>query len=294
MNPVKPPPIAAYYGWLARAQDALAAAGLPGRRGHAVHRRLAGADGTVSDHVLDERLLEAVAWPAASPAPTVLDAGCGLGGTSFFLHERLRGPTVGVTLSPAQCARAVREAERRGVGGACRFAVRSYDGDLRDLLPGGADLVVAIESLAHASDPAATIARWAAILRSGGRLAVVDDMPLDSLARGDADFADFRAGWLAPAPAAAAAIREAMTAAGLRIVADVDLTPAMPRRSPAALARRLAATRLARAAIGWTPAGVLLAAWHGGLALERLYARGLMRYGVIVAERSVTPTPAPA
>src|SRR4029453_12219333 len=93
--------------------------------------------------------------------PRVLDAGCGLGGTTFYLHADRGGRYDGITLSADQRARAEREALRRGVADACRFHVRSYDDDLRALAPDGVDLVIAIESLAHAPDPPRPLAHLA-------------------------------------------------------------------------------------------------------------------------------------
>ena len=128
--------LARYYAWLSRFEDA---SGL-----------FATADTGTTDRA-----------PAAG-GQVVLDAGCGLGGTTFFLQACLGGRYRGITLSPDQAARATAEAARRGLSAMCHFAVRSYHDDLADLLPDGADLIVAIESLAHAPDPPATSPAFAA------------------------------------------------------------------------------------------------------------------------------------
>ena len=279
-----------YYAWLTRF-DAVLRRIAPGDefRRHAVHRRLTGGAGVPGGDVLHARLLGAVAATAASwtagGGPRLLDAGCGLGGTTFFLHAALGGRGCGLTLSAAQAARATAEARRRGIDGVCRFVVRSYDAPLDDLLPEGADLIVAIESIAHADDPAATIGRLARVLRPRGRLVVVDDMPDGDLAPDDPDFEGFRRGWHAPAVATASTLQGACDAAGLRVVIDDDLTPLVPRRAPVSLAARLGAARLLTPLLGPTPAGVLLDALRGGLHLERLYARGRIAYRLLAAER---------
>lgn len=279
--------LARYYAWLSRFQD------LSGLVGHdsgqdtlTVHRRLRSPSGEVSGDVLHAAIVGALAVTsdAATPAPlTVLDAGCGLGGTVFALHGAHGARLLGLTLSPEQCSRATAEAERRGVAAACRFVVRDYDAALDDLLPDGVDLIVMIESLAHAPDPAATIGRLARHLRPGGRLAVVDDVPRDTLVPTDADYAGFRAGWLCPAVATDATLARALADAGLRVLHDEDLSPRQIARGPAALASLTALSGLAWTLLRPTPAGVLLGALHGGLRLERLYRRGLVRYRLIVA-----------
>ncbi|MBP7777609.1 MAG: class I SAM-dependent methyltransferase [Acidobacteria bacterium] len=281
--------VSRYYTWLTRFQDV--ARGLAhdtGQRTLTVHRHLRADDGTVSGDVLHECLLDALSATTDAATPVtldVLDAGCGLGGTIFFLHERLGGRYTGITLSEDQRLRAASAAARRATGDACRFAVRDYDTDLTDLVPGGVDLVIAVESLAHAPDPAATIARLGARLRPGGRLLVVDDVPHDDLARDDADFAAFRAGWLAPSIASDAHLSSALARAGLVVIHDVDLTPRLPERRPAVLAALVWLSDLVAWLARAMPGGLLVGALHGGLRLERLYRRRQVRYRLIVARR---------
>jgi SAM-dependent methyltransferase len=287
--------IARYYAWLSRFQDA--AGGVAhdtGQQTLTVHRRLRADDGTISGDVLHARVVEAVGATASGAAALadVLDAGCGLGGTTFYLQARLGGRYTGITLSDTQCRRATVEAARRGLADVCHFAVRDYDADLADLLPAGVDLIVAIESLAHAPDPAATIARLAARLRPGGRLLLVDDVPRDTLAWDDPDFAGFRAGWLCPAVATDATLTAAFAAAGLTVCHDEDLTPRVTARHPAALAGLVLVTRAASALLAVTPAGVLMGALLGGLRLERLYRRRVVRYRLVVARLTTRPSPA--
>ena len=285
--------VARYYAWLSRFQDvARLFAHDTGQQTFTVHRRLRNAAGEVSGHVLHERLLQALHVTGGGTAPATfqaLDAGCGLGGTIFALHAARGGRYLGITLSPTQCQRATAEAQRRGVDGACRFAVHDYDAPLDGLIPDGVDLIVAIESLAHSPDPARTLGRLAANLRPGGRLLVVDDVPRDALPYDDADLAGFRAGWLCPAVAGDAELTAAFAAAGLTVCHDEDLTPIVPQRGAAALGLLTALNRAASAVLGWTPAGILLGSLHGGLMLERLYRRDLIRYRLLVGRRAAAP-----
>ena len=276
--------LARYYDWLSWFQRVTSWAGSGGGyRSLTVHRGLATDDAAVdAADVIHERILAAV---RPLSAPRVVDAGCGLGGTIFYLHRHLGGEYHGLTLSETQRARAHREAGRRGVAHDCRFHRRSYDSPLTDLVPGGADLVIAIESLAHSSDPRLTIANWASALRPGGRLVVVDDVPLDALADGDDDFVGFRTGWQCPAIARRGTIVTSLSENGLALESEEDLTPLVRQRSEASLERLLRINRRARALAAWTGAGQLIDSLHGGLMLERLYRRGVMRYRLVVARR---------
>lgn len=248
-----------------------------GSAGLSMHRALAapGSRDRPSPDRIDDLILER--WPLPA-APRVLDAGCGLGGTVFRWQPRLGGAYTGITLSGLQCARAAEEAERRGIAAACRFEQRSYD------TPpvGPFDAVVAIESLAHSPDPATSIAVLSRVLAPEGVLILVDDVP-EPAARDDRDFATFRAGWRCPAIAARAVLDAALAAAGLSIVHDEDLTGWVRPRSLAAARLLSVLNRGARAAWPSSAARMVLDSHHGGLALERLYRRGLMRYRLIIA-----------
>ena len=274
-----------YYNWLSWFQRATSWIGQGGGyQSLTVHRLLASSDpGVSAADVVHERILAAA---GAMEAPRVVDAGCGLGGTIFYLHRRLGGTYDGLTLSPTQRAHAEREAKRRGVAAACRFHLRSYDDDLRPMVPDGADLIIAIESLAHAVRPEHTVANLARSLRHGGALIVVDDVPDDALTEADGDFAGFRRGWRCPAIARHATLLGALSDAGLDVERDEDLTPLVARRDPSEIERLVTINRRWRSWVGWLGAAELIDSLHGGLMLERLYRRGLMRYRLVAARRT--------
>jgi SAM-dependent methyltransferase len=277
-----PSGVAQYYDWLARYERLATWLKLGnGRDTLTVHRLLVPrSTGVAAAHVVHERILEAV---GPIVRPRVIDAGCGTGGTIFFLRSRLGGEYDGLTLSPAQHDRARREARRQNQTAACRFHLRSYDSDLRDLARGGVDMIVAIESLAHSANPARTIANLSRALTVGGRLVIVDDVPDETLPEDDADFVAFRNGWQCAALARFSTLVEALGAAGLSIQKNEDLTAQVRLRRSAMLERLVRANRYARRLLQGTRASVLLDALAGGLMLERLYHRGLMRYRLLVA-----------
>src|SRR5688500_2310953 len=100
-----------YYDWLSAFQRVTSWVGQGGGyQNLTVHRLLTSSDPTISGaDVVHERILLAV---GSLHAPCVVDAGCGLGGTIFYLHRRLGGEYHGLTVSPAQRAHAAREARR--------------------------------------------------------------------------------------------------------------------------------------------------------------------------------------
>ncbi len=84
---------------------------------------------------------------------TVLDLGCGVGGSLFYLARHLPPPTrlVGLTLSPTQAQWAGQSARRLGLESSSVFV----EGDFLNLpVSTSVDAAFAIEAFAHAPDPA--------------------------------------------------------------------------------------------------------------------------------------------
>src|SRR5229473_307305 len=98
-----------------------------------------------------------------------LDAGCGTGFLSLELASRGHRVT-GVDFAPAMLA----EARRKGAeqGAAIRF--EEADAEQLPFASGSFDLVVSRHVLWTLPHPEAAVDEWIRVLRSGGRLAVID------------------------------------------------------------------------------------------------------------------------
>jgi tocopherol O-methyltransferase len=101
----------------------------------------------------------------------VLDAGCGVGGSSIWLARETRASVVGITLDPGQVELARGFAEQHGVSGiafevmdfaATTFPARSFD------------VVWNLESLSHCAEPLTYLTHVHDLLRDGGRFACAD------------------------------------------------------------------------------------------------------------------------
>jgi SAM-dependent methyltransferase len=269
-------PLGGYYDRLSRYNALARFVRRDGGQGRATVHRFLRPDDPATDPA--DTVHELIAARVADRPPArIFDAGCGLGGTALWLAARFGASADGVTLSARQAALANAEAARRGLDARCRFRVASYD----DALPERHyDLIVAIESLAHSPDLAASLVNLARALAPGGQIAVVDDVREPGADPRDA--ADFVAGWRTPGFLTHAQWQAAFAAAGLRVVYDEDLTARMARR-PGFAREALVALNRAAALLpnaGWR---ALLASHHGGLALERLYARGGASYRLFAA-----------
>lgn len=246
------------------------------RGGEPVVHRVLAEPGGAPDPALLHRLVEQAADLPAEPV--VLDVGCGVGALMADLATRRGGTWTGLTFSPLQAERARAAAQSRGLVGAVAVHLRAPDDPPGQLY----DSVLAVEALLHCRQPARVAATLARVLRPGGRLVLVENMV-------EADAATRRVlarQLRAPGLAAEATWRERLGDAGLAILSSHDLSPLVPERSPAAIARlsnRLAAARRI------LPLGDLRRALDsrlGALAVERLLREGRARYVMLVATRT--------
>lgn len=211
----------------------------------------------------------------------VLDAGCGFGGTLLELASRTGARGTGVTLSPAQAAIGREAASRQGLSGHVKLHVGSYDHPPR----GPFDVILAIESMAHSDDPAVTLAVLIRELAPDGTLVIVDDMP-EPEARGSPDLGVFQDGWSCPVLWGRSDYLAWFQSMNVRLVDERDLTTDIRPRPPALLAVLRGLNRLGRALVPVGGVRQVLDSHLGGLALERLIARGLMRYRLLTVARN--------
>ena len=119
-------------------------------------------------------MTRAIVAPAAlCSGEHVLDAGCGVGGAARLLARERGVSVLGVTISPAQVARAA--ALNRAAG--LEDLVSVELGDCSRMLPGGdgeADAILAIESACHFADRPRFLAEAHRTLRPGGMLVLSD------------------------------------------------------------------------------------------------------------------------
>ena len=102
----------------------------------------------------------------------ILDAGCGVGGSSIYL-ARLRGAKVtGITLSERQVKHATANAQQAGVDSKVQFRVMDYCST--QFPDANFDVVWGCESICYAASKEEFIKEAYRLLRPGGRLVIAD------------------------------------------------------------------------------------------------------------------------
>jgi cyclopropane fatty-acyl-phospholipid synthase-like methyltransferase len=263
-----------------------------GQGGASMHRAVWGPGVTSREaafHHVEDLILQAL--PPGTGRPRVVDLGCGVGASLLHLASRADLTGEGLTISPAQAARAEQLVAAAGLAGRVHCRVGDFltpPADLAGPDRAGADLVYSIEAFVHGPDPAGYFRAAAGLLRPGGRLVLVDDVLTgseDRLTGRDARLVErFRRGWRVGSLLTPDRLRELAGDAGLVPVEDRDLTAQLELRRPRdrwitlmlALGRPLHAVR---------PPGEYWRSLDGGDALQHALVRSLLAYRFLVLER---------
>jgi tocopherol O-methyltransferase len=139
--------------------------GYYGRSGkNKVNRRQAQID-------LIEELLSWAGYPETDSAinpKSIIDVGCGIGGSSLYLAQKFDANVTGITLSPVQANRATDRAKNAGLQEQVQFQVANA---LEMPFPDNQfELVWSLESGEHMPDKTQFLAECYRVLRPGGKL----------------------------------------------------------------------------------------------------------------------------
>jgi tocopherol O-methyltransferase len=216
----------------------------------------------------------------------VLDAGCGVGGTSFWLAEERGARVAGITPVHGQVERALRYTQKRGHDARAAFAQADYRA--APFAADSFDVVWAQESLCHAADKSQFTREAARLLRPDGRLVITEYLRRDrALPERDEQLLQrWLSGWAIPDIITRNEMTDMLVASGFTDVVVQDITDAM----------RPSLRRLHHITMGVYPIALALRTanlrndvQHGNVIAARdqwrAMQRGLWRFGLITARK---------
>lgn len=158
----------------------------------------------------------------------VLDAGCGVGGSSIYLAKNTGCKATGITLSKKQTKTAADFAIREGVGERTDFKQQDFsDTNFPDKTFTAA---WAMESMCHADPKEGFFKEMARVLQSGGRLCISDFFKTSSYPiEQDKDMLMMFHGWAVPDILSLDEIKAIADAAGFDMLAEKDQTKAIKK-----------------------------------------------------------------
>ncbi|ORU91039.1 MAG: hypothetical protein A6F72_00510 [Cycloclasticus sp. symbiont of Poecilosclerida sp. N] len=106
------------------------------------------------------------------PGDHVLDAGCGIGGSSIWLAENYGVKVTGITVSPTQITQANKNAKKRGVDHLVNFKLEDYT--KTSFVDESFDHVWALESICYALKKSDFVKEAYRVLKKGGCFAIAD------------------------------------------------------------------------------------------------------------------------
>lgn len=100
---------------------------------------------------------------------TILDVGCGFGGSSIYLAKKYRAQATGITISAVQVEMANKAAEKARAS--ARFLLMDAEAMHFERL---FDVIWSVESISHYPNPEKFFGAAATLLKSGGTMAITD------------------------------------------------------------------------------------------------------------------------
>ncbi len=140
--------------------------------GEHMHHGYYGADGKQKrerKQAQIDLIEELLAWAQPQQtAASIVDVGCGIGGSSLYLAQKYDATVTGITLSPVQANRAIARAEAAGLSTQAQFKVA--DALQMPFADESFDLVWTLESGEHMPDKTKFLQECHRVLKPGGTL----------------------------------------------------------------------------------------------------------------------------
>ena len=235
-------------------------------------------------HYVDALLLEEL---ETAGIRSVIDLGCGVGGTMAYLAPRHRARYTGITISKTQTQLGAELISNTpSLNDADIVLGDMTDGELIKAIRSASPsptMFYCVESFLHVDNGADFLATIAKVMRNGDMFAICDDF----LATSSPPFAgrsiveDFSAGWRAPSCTAVEVFLQHCRQAGLELRSQIDLTQYLKLWRPSNIGILLLVNLLKP----FHPKGAWWDNFIGGNALQKGYSRELFTYQFMVLKK---------
>jgi tocopherol O-methyltransferase len=211
----------------------------------------------------------------------VLDAGCGVGGSSIYIAETTGARLHGITVSEIQLKIAQRRAANSSLANRLSFSQQDYT--CTNYTEGTFSKVFGIESVCYAKDKLDFLTEAYRIMQPGGRIAVLDAFltkdELDPTEQGI--YTKFTTGWVVPNLSSRAHFHSLLMQAGYTNIMFHDM-----HRYVQKSVRRIHRFSLLTSPVNFVASKLGLARENlAALYQKALFERKIAIYGVFVAEK---------
>jgi len=156
------------------------------------------------------------------PTDLILDAGCGIGGSSIFLAEKIGCHVTGISLSEKQINKAKELAVKKNVENKLDFKIMNY---CATTFPGeSVDVVWGCESICYADDKDQFIKEAWRLLKPGGRLVVADGFVADFKNNDHSTIRNWLDGWQVNYLESSERFQQFMQSAGFKNISFTDIS----------------------------------------------------------------------
>lgn len=221
------------------------------------------------------------------PPQNIIDVGCGIGGSTIYLAEKLGSNATGITLSPVQASRAQERAAAANLSDRLNFAVANALA--MPFEDNTFDLVWSLESGEHMPNKAKFLAECYRVLKPGGKIILAtwchretNSVAGDLTPREIAHLKEIYRVYCLPYVISLSEYREIMTDCGFQKMITDDWSIAVEPFWDVVIDSAIAPEAIV---------GLFKAGWQtiqGALSLNLMsqgYAKGLIRFGLISATK---------
>lgn len=221
-----------------------------------------------------------------SPGDRVLDAGCGMGGTSIYAAQRCQARVEGICLSKTQIQQAIKNTNKAGMSDRTNFSVQDFTHT--DFPDNHFSSIMAIESVIHAPEKLDFCNEAFRVLKKGGRIAVIDVSKRDKVLseKEQSRYDAFLSGWDVPNLITPEAFMDCLKKAGFRNIKYQDKSGQILKSS----------ARIYRLGVGLYPIAWILRKiglitekgfYHSIAAINQkiVFFEGMVGYGIFTADK---------